>query len=514
MTSHTTPGRTVAIIGGGPAGLAAGRLIKLADPNALVTVYERTDSSSETFGFGVGLTEATMNNLAKVDPQTADRMREVSHGGHSLVLRTDAGDVGLHGARNLAIGRAALLEVLTKAALEVGVEIRSGVKAGLGDVSADVIVAADGARSAVRDAVADGLGVHVDYGRLHFMWCGTDFAVDNANFTWRGEGDELFVVHAYPYADDRSTFLIEADDITWEAAGLAANAAATPAGESDTASLRHLERVFARELNGGELLANRTRWAQFPTVTLDRWSSGNVVLIGDAAHTAHYTIGSGTKLAIEDAIALAAALAAHADTDAAFAAYEAARRPSVQRFKHLAARSQNWWTSFRDRAGAAPEATALSYMTRAGNLGIEHYAAEFPEAAAVALRGLGAEPAGDWGTVDDWVLDLPLETEALRAPSKVIGVEELQDATRVEWNGGAAWEAGHDAFVADAATAPGPVVVVGGPSDPAAVGARIDLAERIRWAGKTVVVEVPDALRAEAAAAVAVGRADAVVLTA
>ena len=322
------------------------------------------------------------------------------------------------------------------------------------------------------------------------------------------------MVHAYPYADDRSTFLIEADDITWEAAGLAANAAATPAGESDTASLKHLERVFARELNGGELLANRTRWAQFPTVTLDRWSTGNVVLIGDAAHTAHYTIGSGTKLAIEDAIALAAALAAHADTDAAFAAYEAARRPSVQRFKHLAARSQNWWTSFRDRAGAAPEATALSYMTRAGNLGIEHYAAEFPEAATVALRGLGAEPPGDWSGVDDWVLDLPLETEALRAPSKVIGVDELQDATRVAWNGGAAWEAGHDAFVADAATAPGPVVVVGGPSDPAAVGARIDLAERIRWAGKTVVVEVPDSLRTEAAAAVAVGRADAVVLTA
>ncbi len=514
MTNQTTTGRTVAIIGGGPAGLAAGRLIKLADPRAQVTVYERTDSSGETFGFGVGLTEATMSNLAKVDPQTADRMREVSHGGHSLVLRTDAGDVGLHGARNLAIGRAVLLEVLTKAALEVGVEIRTGVKADLADITADVVVAADGARSAVRDAVAEGLGVHVDYGRLHFMWCGTDFAVDNANFTWRGDGDELFVVHAYPYAPDRSTFLIEADDVTWAAAGLAANADATPAGESDTASLKHLERVFARELQGGELLANRTRWAQFPTVTLDRWSTGNVVLIGDAAHTAHYTIGSGTKLAIEDAIALAAALAEYADTAAAFAAYETARRPSVQRFKHLAARSQNWWASFRDRAGDAPEATALSYMTRAGNLGIEHYAAEFPEAATAALRGLGAEPTGDWGTVDDWVLGLPLETEALTAPSKVVDGDRLAGATRVEWDGGAAWEAGHDAFVADATATDAPVVVVGGPSDPAAVGARIDLAERIRWAGKTVVVEIPESLRSEAAAAVAVGRADAVVLTA
>lgn len=514
MTPHQTTGRTVAIIGGGPAGLAAGRLIKLADPTARVTVFERTDSSTETFGFGVGLTEATMNNLAQVDPQTADRMREAAYGGHSLVLRTEGRDVGLHGARNLAIGRAVLLEVLTKAAVDVGVQIRAGVKADPAGVSADVVVAADGARSAVRESVAGRLGAHVDHGRLHFLWCGTDFAVDNAHFTWRGEGDEQFVVHAYPYADDRSTFLIEADHVTWEAAGLAANAEATPAGESDTASLAHLERVFADELRGRALLANRTRWAQFPTVTLDRWSTGNIVLIGDAAHTAHYTIGSGTKLAIEDAIALAAALAEHADTTEAYAAYEAARRPSVQRFKHLAARSQNWWSSFRDRSDDAPEILALSYMTRAGNLGIGHYAAEFPDVATAALRGLGAEPTGDWGSVDDWVLGLPLDLPALRAPTRELTEDRVTDAARVDWKDGAAWGPGHDAFVADAVAADAPVVLVGGPPDPAAVGARIDLAERIRWAGKVVVVAVPAALRSEAAAAVAVGRADAVLITA
>ncbi|MCQ4129050.1 FAD-dependent monooxygenase [Rhodococcus erythropolis] len=514
MTTHPTSGRTVAIIGGGPAGLAAGRLIKLADPTAQVTVYERTDSSTETFGFGVGLTEATMNNLAQVDPQTADRLREAAYGGHSLVLRTEGRDVGLHGARNLAIGRAVLLEVLTKAALDVGVEIRAGVKADPADIAADVVVAADGARSAVRDAVAEQLGVHVAHGNLHFLWCGTDFAVDNAHFTWRGTGDEQFVVHAYPYADDRSTFLIEADEVTWEAAGLAANADATPAGESDTASLAHLERVFADELRGRALLANRTRWARFPNVTLDHWSTGKIVLIGDAAHTAHYTIGSGTKLAIEDAIALAVALAEHADTTEAFAAYEAARRPSVQRFKHLAARSQNWWSSFRDRSDDAPEVMALSYMTRAGNLGIAHYAAEFPETATAALRGLGAKPTGGWADVDDWVLGLPVDLPALRAPTRELTDELLAGAARVNWPGGAAWSAQHDAFVADVVAADDPVVVVSGPSDPAAVGARIDLAERIRWAGKTVVVEIPAALRAEAAAAVAVGRADAVVLTA
>ncbi|MDF0531211.1 FAD-dependent monooxygenase [Tsukamurella sp. 8F] len=494
--------RTVAIIGGGPAGLAAARLIKVNDPRALVTIYERADASGETFGFGVGLTESTMSNMAKADPITADRLREASHAGHSLVLRTGGREVGLHGARNLAIGRAALLEVLTKSALEAGVEIRLGCKAGVADVQADVVVAADGARSAVRERLAHRLGVSITYGSLHYMWCGTDFAVSNANFTWRTRDDAMFVVHAYPYADDRSTFLIETDDESFRAAGLDRFAAEAPAGESDERSLALLEDVFSEELGGRRLLANRTRWAQFPTVSLRNWSAGNVVLIGDAAHTAHYTIGSGTKLALEDAIALAEALAEHDDTDAAFAAYETARRPYVDRFKHLAARSQNWWSSFRERAAQAPERIALSYMTRAGNLGIEHYAAEYPETARAALAPLGEAPVGEPDTVGDWVLG--------RAPD--VATADLAGALRAEWDGGEVWGPAHDAFVARLSGEDADVIVVGGPSDPKHVGARIDVAERVRWAGKTVVVEVPSALRTEAAAAVGAGRADAVVL--
>lgn len=505
--------RTVAIIGGGPAGLAAARLIKLGDPRAQVTVYERSDASGETFGFGVGLTESTMSNMAAADPVTADRLREASHDGHSLVLRTGDREVELHGARNLAIGRAVLLEVLTKSALEVGVDIRLGAKTGIDDIEADVIIAADGARSAVRERFADELGASVSYGSLHFMWCGTDFAVDDANFTWRTRGDATFVVHAYPYADDRSTFLIETDDHSFRAAGLDRFADETPAGESDERSLALLEDVFTEELGGRKLLANRTRWAQFPTVSLDRWSIGKVVLIGDAAHTAHYTIGSGTKLALEDAIALARALSEHEDVAEAFAAYEAARRPYVSRFKHLAARSQNWWSSFRERTAEAPERIALSYMTRAGNLGLEHYAAEYPQVAAVALRELGEAPVAAPGTVDDWVLSRPLEVPGLSAPRRELPAGRLDgaDAVRAEWTGGEVWGPAHDDLVAALRGAGAPVVVLGGPSSPTDVGARIDLAERVRWAGKTVVVEIPVALRSEGAAAVGAGRADAVV---
>lgn len=505
--------RTVAIIGGGPAGLAAARLIKLEDPSAAVTVYERADSSSGTFGFGVGLTEATMRNMAAADPETADRMREASHAGHALVLRTGDRDVSLHGARNLAIGRAALLEVLTKAALDVGVDIRMGTKVDLAEVQADVIVAADGARSVIRERLQDELGVEIGYGSLHYMWCGADFAVDNAHFTWQGKDEKMFVVHAYPYCADRSTFLIEADAETWRAAGLAANDAAVTPGESDTKSLALLEEVFADELRGRPLLANRTRWAQFPTVSMRRWSAGNVVLLGDAAHTAHYTIGSGTKLALEDAIALARSLAQHLDVTEAFAAYEAARRPAVERFKHLAARSQGWWSSFRSRTETDPEIIALSYMTRAGNIGLADYAREYAENTRVALQPLGDAPVENPDGLDDWVLSRPVDAPGLTAARRGVTALDLPgDVRRVEWTGGDGWGPAQQALVDElAATAP-EVVVFGGPDEPSAVGARIDVAERVRWNGSTVVIEVPSALRSEAAAAVAVGRADAVIL--
>ena len=504
--------KTVAIIGGGPAGLAAARLIKLRSPEATVTVYERAESSTGTFGFGVGLTEATMRNVASADPEMAEQMRQASYAGHNLVLRSGAREVHLHGARNLAIGRATLLEVLTRLTDEVGVDLRMGTKVDISELTADVIVAADGARSATREGLQEELGVTVDYGSLHYMWCGADFAVENANFAWRSNGDDLFVAHAYPYAEDRSTFLIEADETTWASAGLAENDRAVQPGESDWRSLELVETMFADELRGRPLLANRTRWSRFPTVSLQRWSAGNVVLLGDAAHTAHYTIGSGTKLALEDAIALADALAEHDEVGEAFAAYETSRRPGVDRFKHLAARSQAWWTSFRERMTNTPEEIALSYMTRAGNIGVSDYAREYPDNARVALEHLGDAPVGDLDMLDDWVLSRPLAAGALAAPSRTLSDADLpaQGVRRLQWSD----TAGGEQATRELCSCPEEVVVLGGDDDPRAVGARIDTAERVRWKGRhTVVVEVPTALRSEAAAAVATGRADAVILT-
>lgn len=510
------PNRTVDIIGGGPAGLAAARLIKLADPSSQVTVYERSQSNTSTFGFGVGLTGATMRNLAAVDPETAERVREESYAGHRLTLRENDRDVELHGSRNLAIGRATLLKVLADAASDIGVDIRMGARLEVTDSTADVVIAADGAHSDVRRKLASELGVSITHGRLHFMWCGADFATDTAFFTAKGPGDIRFVAHAYPYADDRSTFLVEADDVTWNAAGLAANDTAVHKGGTDEKSIALLEQVFSNDLRGRRLLTNRTRWARFPTVVLQKWYSGNVVLIGDAAHTAHYTIGSGTKLAIEDGIGLAEALNQHNDVSTAFEAYQHSRRPAVDRFKFLAARSQNWWETFRDRCDRLPEEIALSYMTRAGNLTVADYAREYPDTARVAMRHLGDAPVFNPDQLDDWILAQPGSGRLASAQTREMDAVPVGHAVRtVEWAGGNITGLEADNLCGQAIIDENcSTVVITGPADAAAVGNRIDLAERLHAESTyAVVVAIPRQLRAMAAAAVATRRCDAVVTT-
>lgn len=507
--------RTVDIIGGGPAGLAAARLIKLTDPDAEVTVYERTESNASTFGFGVGLTAATMKNLSAIDPETAARVDAASYAGHRLTLREDRRDVELHGARNLAIGRATLLAVLAQAATEIGVRIRMGTRYEFTESTADVIVAADGAHSAVRAKFETELGYSVSQGRLHFMWCGADFAVDTAFFASRGTDPARFVAHAYPYAADRSTVLIEADEVTWDAAGLAQNHASVAPGETDEKSIALLEEVFAEELRGRSLLTNRTRWAQFPTVALERWHVDNIVFIGDAAHTAHYTIGSGTKLAIEDGIALARALADTADVSAAFIAYQSSRQEAVERFGRLAARSQTWWETYRDRLFHTPEQIALSYMTRAGNLTVADYAREYPEVVRTALSGLGEAPVDDPERLDDWILDLPAAPELGAGAKRLLAQAPTgPDVRTLTWTDPSPTSPAADQTCEEMAAAPrARSTVVDGPDDPADLGSRIDLAERIRSrTGRPVTVVLPARARAMAAAALATNRCDAVVL--
>jgi anthraniloyl-CoA monooxygenase len=512
--------RRIEVIGGGPAGLYAARLLKLKDPGLEVVVYERMRGEAETFGFGVGLTESTMRNLRAADPETADRVRAASFAGHDLRLKGPGPDVILHGARNLAIGRATLLGILGSAATAIGVDVRYGAEADPGTTTADVVIAADGVRSTAREKLSAELGEHTSLGRTRFVWCGADFAAAAAFFTAVTQGHGIFVVHAYPYAADRSTFLIEIDEQTWREAGLVRFDRDTPPGQTDQASMALLTQLFAAELRGRPLLTNRTRWSRFTDLTLDRWSAGNIALVGDAAHTAHYTLGSGTKLALEDAIALAEALTGDESVPAAFASYEQARRPPVERFKRLARRSQAWWDSYRWRSSWPVDRLAVSYMTRSGNLTLTDYAAAQPEVTRRALSWLGADVPRDAGALADWVLSRPGPDAAVRLPQRAV-TRDVLDAVapidEVRWDRPDVWDPTADDTIARLAAGtarPGhrPVLVTG-PTGPEQAPARVDLAERLRLqTGRCVGVELPGAERAQAATAVGAGRADFVVL--
>lgn len=506
--------KSIAVIGGGPAGLYLARLVKMADPTSEVVVHERMDATAQTFGFGVGLTESTMRNLHGADPETSERVRAASHVGHELHLHGHDGVVPLHGARNLAIGRARLLEILAEAATSVGVEIRRGVQVDATSLRADVIVAADGVGSATREKFAADFGVGSHLGRSRFVWCGADFAVDAAFFCAVERGDSLFVAHAYPYAPDRSTFLIEVDDVTWQDSGLDELDQQVTPGETDEASVALLEDVFAEQLRGRRLLTNRTRWSRFTNLTLDHWSVDNVVLLGDAAHTAHYTLGSGTKLALEDAIALAQALTGADSVQDAFAAYEAARRAPIERFKKLAHRSQAWWDSYRHRHHWSADRLALSYMTRSGNLTLRDYAQEQLPAARRALSWLGPEVPDGLPDLEAWVLDRPFSDHGLDLPTRRVTPHALNSAAAVQeisWTDADVWGEAADEVVARLnGNGALPVLVTGPPDlDPSP---RIDLAERLRQGlDRPVGVRLDAAGTSLAATVVAAGRADFVV---
>ena len=326
------------------------------------------------------------------------------------------------------------------------------------------MIAADGVSSATRETRQGQFGAQVDTGGGLYLWCGTDFALPSAVFQPVTTEHGTFVTHAYPYAMDRSTFLIETDEQTWRRAGFDTTAkdaatqdAAGPdssADQSDQRSLDYLQEVFAEVLQGHQLMGNRTRWLRFRTVRCDRWHSGNVVLLGDAAHTAHYSIGSGTKLAMEDAIALVSCLQRASGLDEALQDFESQRRPAVEHLQEVAARSQRWWDSFPQRMQLPINQLLVSYMTRAGKVTLPHFAQSTPQIVDRALQeygsGQSAAPAAvDAADIVDVVVEQPLHRNGTDAATRY-APEHLAAAT-IEFPEADPWGIKADAVVADAA---------------------------------------------------------------
>ena len=502
-----------AVLGGGPGGLYAARLLKLAYPSCEVTVYEQGRPDT-TFGFGVGLAAGTQRKLDAADPDT---LRDLVAAGcrHDMTLQVGGNTVRVHNDRLIGIARTELLAILQRHAEKAGVALEFGARRTAGDLDADLVIAADGVNSETRENGS--FGAQVDVGRGLYLWCGTDFALDDAVFAPVRTEHGTFVTHAYPYSGGRSTFLIETDERTWRNAGFDLSTDATPPDASDEVSLAYLREIFAEQLRGHALIGNRTRWLRFRTVRCARWCDGHTVLLGDAAHTAHFSIGSGTKLAMEDAIGLVTALREAPDLAVAFQEYETTRRPAVERLQELARRSQLWWESFSARLHLPVEQLMVAYMTRAGNVPLDRFAVTSPDVVAAALAHYADDrPLPEPAAITDWVLDRPLIHNGRRYPDRHPGHVDAHLVT-IDAELTDPWDEAGDAVVALARRARDDGADgfrVTGPAERTALLTRLDLAERIRTeVGGLSLVDGPAALRDDLAAGLVSGRTDLVTLT-
>ena len=357
----------VACVGGGPAGLFLAILLKRADPTHDVVVYERT-GPDDTFGFGVVFSEETLGNIEAADPESLQAISARFRHWTAIDLQLRGVTMRSDGHAFAALARRELLQILIGRAAGLGVDLRFGTEvpsvATLGN-DYDLVVGADGVRSTVRGELTADFQPTVDVRRSKYVWYATKRPFDVFTFLFAETEHGLFQAHVYPYDDTHSTFIVETDPATWQRSGLAELAAVPRApADTDDASLAFCERLFATELDGAPLIGNKSRWLEFSTITNATWHAGNVVLLGDAAHTAHFSIGSGTKLALEDAIALAAALSANDDLGTALKEYEAERRPTVASTQRAAQTSLEWFEGVQRYLHLEPEQFFFQLLTR------------------------------------------------------------------------------------------------------------------------------------------------------
>jgi anthraniloyl-CoA monooxygenase len=347
----------VAIVGAGPAGLYLAILLRKLDPGADVRVLER-NAPDATFGFGVVFSEETLGALRDADPESHLEITDTFARWDRIDIRFQGRELSSRGHSFSAIARKRLLEILQERCRELGVALEFAVEVEeLPD--ADLVVGSDGANSLVRRFGDFGTKVRPEGSK--YVWFGTDHVFDAFTFAFRETEHGLFNAHAYPYDERMSTFIVECPEPVWRAAGL---------DELDEQeSLAFCEQLFATELRGRELYSNRSLWLDFPKITNATWHSGNVVILGDAAHTAHFSIGSGTKLAMEDSISLASALARRRwDLEAAFVDYELEREPYVERTQDAASESAAYFGRIASYSHLEPIQFAFNLITRSGRI--------------------------------------------------------------------------------------------------------------------------------------------------
>jgi anthraniloyl-CoA monooxygenase len=355
----------VAVIGGGPGGLYLAALAKQLDPGRRITVYER-NAADTTFGFGVVFSDETLDGIAGADPLIYADM-EASFARWTDIDVHYRGAVLTSGGHGFAaIERKRLLQILQKRCDALGVDVRYETVAPPADQLArahDLVVAADGVNSVTRNAQPETFGPSLDHRHCRYMWLATEKVFDAFTFIVAETEFGPMQVHAYPFSDRHSTFIIEMNESTWRAARF--DDRDVPPGQSDMESVALCERLLAEHLDGHRLLTNNSRWIRFNTVRNQTWRNGNIVLLGDAAHTAHFSIGSGTKLAMEDALALAASLDCdETSVPEALLRYETQRRPVVESTQRAAQASLEWFESVEHSIGQQPAQFGFNLLTR------------------------------------------------------------------------------------------------------------------------------------------------------
>jgi anthraniloyl-CoA monooxygenase len=384
-------GVRIAVLGGGPGGLYFAALAKQLDPRHEITVWER-NAPDDTFGFGVVFSDETLGGIEHADTEIFQAMQrefarwddiDVHHRGTVLTS-------GGHGFA--AMSRKRLLGILQArcAALGVPVEFRTEAPDAASLSRAyDLVVAADGVNSTTRAAYAETFAPSLETRRCKYIWLGTDLVFDAFTFFILDTPAGVMQVHGYPYGRDASTFILEVHEDVWHRAGFTAPEGLAP-GESDERSIDLIRELCAEVLDGHKVFANNSRWTSFTTVRCARWHHGNVVLLGDAAHTAHFSIGSGTKLAMEDALALAACLHERPSVIESLDAYEEERRPVVASTQRAAQASLEWFENIGQYTGQDPHQFAFNIVTRSRRVTYDNLRLRDPEFVAGVDRWFAA----------------------------------------------------------------------------------------------------------------------------
>jgi anthraniloyl-CoA monooxygenase len=350
------------IIGGGPAGLYFAILMKKADPSHQIQIYER-NGPDDTFGWGVVFSGKTLANLRAADQEShAEITKQFEAWDNVDVVHREA-KISIHGNSFSGIARLQLLKILQRRAEALGVKI--SFRTEVHDVETlrrecDLLLAADGVNSTVRLQYLEQLKPQLDLRAHRYIWYGTNQLFHGLTLTFRENSAGTFAAHSYKFNKQTSTFIVECDPQTWKRAGF------EQMSDGDTRA--YLEEVFSRDLSGYPLLSNNSKWIQFLLVKNANWFFDNLVLLGDALHTAHFSIGSGTKLAMEDAIALAESFQQTSEVHEALARFTEARRPVIEEYQSAAFGSMLWFENARDYMHLGPLELAFSVMTRSGRV--------------------------------------------------------------------------------------------------------------------------------------------------